>query len=145
LKICVDTVVLIDVLKDEFRADQERLYAALTAKESLIIPTVVFAELMPQFEGDTKKGRSFLKDHKISIFDLDLESVSIAGTRWMRYLKRKTKMKCPDCSHQFSQRAHFLSDFYIGGFALAKCDAILTRDRGIYGKYFPELKNYKPN
>jgi predicted nucleic acid-binding protein len=47
LKICVDTVVLIDVLKDEFRADQERLYAALTAKESLIIPTVVFAELMP--------------------------------------------------------------------------------------------------
>jgi len=36
----------------------------------------------------------------------------------------------------------FLSDFYIGGFASAKCDAILTRDRGIYRKYFPGLAGY---
>ncbi len=143
MKICVDTVVLIDVLKDEFRAYQEKLYAAIIAKESLIAPAVVFAELMPQFKGDTKKVRLFLKDHKISIFDLDLDSVSIAGARWMKYLKRKSKMKCPDCGHQFSKKEHFLSDFYIGGFALAKCDAILTRDRGIYKKYFPDLQNYE--
>jgi len=47
LKICIDTVVLIDILKDEFRPFQERLYAALAAKETLIAPTIVFAELMP--------------------------------------------------------------------------------------------------
>jgi hypothetical protein len=35
-----------------------------------------------------------------------------------------------------------LSDFYIGGFASAKCDAILTRDRGIYRKYFQTLEGY---
>ena len=87
----MDTVVLIDFLKDEFRSFQEKLYAALAAKETLIAPTVVFAELMPQFKGHTKKVRSFLKDHKISIFDLDLDSVSIAGTRWMAYLKRKSR------------------------------------------------------
>jgi len=28
-------------------------------------------------------------------------------------------------------KKHFLSDFYIGGFALTECSAILTRDRGI--------------
>ena len=50
MKICVDTVVLIDVLKDEFKAYQDKLYAALIAKESLIAPAVVFAELMPQFK-----------------------------------------------------------------------------------------------
>jgi len=35
------------------------------------------------------------------------------------------------------------SNFYIGGFASAKCSAILTRDRGIYTKYFSELVGYE--
>jgi hypothetical protein len=36
-----------------------------------------------------------------------------------------------------------LSDFHVGGFASAKCGAILTRDRGIYTKYFPKLIGYE--
>jgi predicted nucleic acid-binding protein len=144
LKICVDTVVLIDILKDEFRSFQETLYAALDAKETLIAPAVVFAELMPQFGGDTDAATSFLKDHKISIAALDLAAVSIAGSRWLKYLKRKSKVKCPNCGHRLNKKEHFLSDFYIGGFALAKCDAILTRDRGIYIKYFSDLQIYNP-
>jgi len=39
-------------------------------------------------------------------------------------------------------KQHVLSDFYIGGFALAHCKAILTRDRGIYKKYFPDVRDY---
>lgn len=34
------------------------------------------------------------------------------------------------------------ADFLIGGFATVRCDAILTRDRGIYVKYFPDLIGY---
>lgn len=132
MKICVDTVVFIDVLKDEFPSNQDKFYAALAANETLIAPSVVFAELMPQFRGNKNQLNSFLKDHKITIDPLDVDSVSIAGTRWIKYLKRKSKIKCPKCG------------FYIGGFALAKCDVILTRDRGIYRKYFPELKHYEP-
>lgn len=142
MKVCIDTMVLIDVLKDEFKPFQEMLYTALENKESLVIPTVVFAELMPQFSGDTKLLKSFLKEHKIKKEALDLNSVVIAGERWMKYLKRKTKAKCPKCGERLSTKDHFLSDFYIGGFALAGCDSILTRDRGIYKKYFPELKGY---
>jgi predicted nucleic acid-binding protein len=136
--------VLIDILKDEFRRFQERLYAALTAKEELSAPAVVFAELMPQFEGDSDQVTTFLKDHKIRIASLDLDAVSIAGSRWLKYLRRKPRARCPKCSHKLSKKEHFLSDFYIGGFALAKCDAILTRDRGIYKKYFPDLRIYDP-
>ena len=66
MKICVDTTILIDILKDEFRQFQEMLYAALAAKKTLVAPTVVFAELMPQFGGDTKQVAAFLKDHKIN-------------------------------------------------------------------------------
>lgn len=142
MKICVDTTILIDILKDEFRQFQEILYVALASKKTLVVPTVVFAELMPQFNGDTKQVASFLKDHKIKIEGLDLDAVIIAGERWMKYLKRKTKAKCPNCGVRFSAKEHFLSDFYIGGFAVTRCDAILTRDRGIYKKYFPELRSY---
>lgn len=144
MKICVDTVVLIDILKDEFRSFQEMLYAALAAKETLLAPSVVFAELMPQFKGDTGGVASFLKDHKISIAALDLDAVSIAGSRWLKYLKRKSQAKCPNCGYKLSKKEHFLSDFYIGAFAVARCDAILTRDRGIYRKYFTDLKIYDP-
>jgi hypothetical protein len=144
LKICVDTVVLIDVLKDEFVSCQEKLYSAIVAKETLIAPTVVYAELMPQFSGDTKEITSFLKEHHVRIDPLEIDSVSIAAARWMRYLKRKTKTKCPNCGKVLNKKEHFLSDFYIGGFAVANCDAILTRDRGIYQKYFPDLPMYSP-
>ena len=142
MRVCVDTAIFLDILKDEFRPFQEIFYSALSAKETLLVPAVVFAELLPQFGGDSALTASFLKDHKIQIFPLDLEGTIIAGRRWMEYLGKKSKAKCPHCGRSLSQKKHILSDFYIGGFALTHCDAILTRDRGIYRKYFSELKGY---
>jgi predicted nucleic acid-binding protein len=138
----VDTTILIDVLKDEFRSFQEKLYEALAQKEQLVSPVVVFGELMPQFKGDERGVTEFLSDHKIAIEPLDSASVSSASRSWLKYLRRKDKINCPNCGQSLSLRIHFLSDFYIGGFASAKCDAILTRDRGIYKKYFPGLAGY---
>jgi predicted nucleic acid-binding protein len=142
MKICIDTMVLIDILKDENRPFQETFYSAFSSREALVIPVVVFAELMPQFGGDHKLAALFLKDHQIQVESLDQEGAVLAGQRWIQYLKKKRKIKCPKCGTPLSPKEHFLSVFYIGGFALAKCDAILTRDRGIYKKYFPELKGY---
>jgi predicted nucleic acid-binding protein len=143
MRICIDTTILIDILKDEFKDFQEKLYLALKNREELIAPPVVYAELMPQFKGDLKSLNEFLEDHKVNIEPLDRIS-SIASARgWMKYLKRKTKEKCPECGAIIQLRRHFLSDFYIGGFALSKCDVILTRDRGVYKKYFPDLVGYE--
>ena len=143
MRVCVDTTVLIDILKDEFRSFQDKLYAAMARGEELVAPSVVYGELMPQFKGDTEKLWQFLKEHKISIESLDIDSVGVAAGAWIKYLKRKTKAECPQCGYKLDMKAHFLSDFFIGGFASAKCDAILTRDRGIYKKYFSELAGYE--
>ena len=143
MRICVDTTILLDILKDEFRSFQDKLYAALAKKDSLVAPPVVFAELMPQFKGNTRQLNEFLEEHKIAIEPLDVDSVIAAAQAWIKYLKQKTKMKCPQCGRKLNFKEHFLSDFYIGGFASVKCSAILTRDRGVYTKYFPELVGYE--
>ena len=143
MRVCVDTTILLDILKDEFRSFQDKLYAALARRVNLVAPPVVFAELMPQFKGNTRQLNEFLKEHKIALEPLDVDSAIAAAQAWMRYLKRKTKVKCPQCGQKLNLKEHFLSDFYIGGFASAKCSAILTRDRGIYTKYFPALAGYE--
>jgi len=143
LRVCVDTTVLLDILKDEFRSFQDKLYAALAEKENLVAPSVVFAELMPQFEGNSRPLEEFLEEHRIAIEPLDVDSTRAAAQAWMQYLKRKVKVTCPQCGWKLDLKKHFLSDFYIGGFASAQCSAILTRDRGLYTKYFPALVGYK--
>lgn len=143
MKVCVDTNILLDVLKDEFRNFQDKLYLALSRKEILLAPSIVFAELMPQFKGNTKLLGEFLEEHNIAIRPIGEDSATVAARAWMNYLKRKTKVTCPRCGGKLSLREHFLSDFYIGGFASTNCDAILTRDRGIYNKYFPDLVGYE--
>ena len=143
MRVCVDTAILLDILKDEFRSFQDKLYTALARKENLVSPSVVYAELMPQFKGDTKLLDEFLEEHKIAIEPLDIGSVIAAAQAWMKYLKRKKRVKCPQCGLKLKLKKHFLSDFYIGGFASTECSAILTRDRGIYTKYFPELVGYE--
>ena len=64
MRICVDTTILIDVLKDEFRPFQEKLYHAIAHNEQLVSPSVVLGELMPQFRGDERQVVNFLSDHK---------------------------------------------------------------------------------
>jgi len=142
LKVCVDTSVLLDILKDEFRNFQDKLYKALEKKEDLAAPSVVYGELLPQFKGNTKLLEEFFKEHDIRIESLDRDSVAASTNAWMKYLKRKAKVKCPQCGYILDHKANFLSDFFIAGFASAKCDAILTRDRGICKKYFPNLAGY---
>jgi hypothetical protein len=142
VRICVDTTILIDILKDEFRPFQEKLYEALARKEQLVAPVVVYGELLPLFKGAEKKAAEFLSDHRIAVEPLDLDSIRAAARSWLRYLRRKEKIRCPGCGRSLPPRVHFLSDFYLGGFASARCDAILTRDRGVYRKYFPKLTGY---
>jgi hypothetical protein len=134
---------LIDILKDEFKDFHDKLYLAIARGEDLAAPTMVYAELMPQFDGNSRMLEEFLKEHRINIEPLDKDSTHAAAKGWMRYLKKRSKVKCPECGRKLKLKEHFLSDFYIGGYASTKCSSILTRDRGIYKKYFPGLAGYE--
>ena len=140
MRICVDTNILIDILKAEHHLHEEKLFKAIEAKHDLIIPSIVYAELMPQFKGDSILLEDFLADFKIKIEDLNLKATRLASERWLKYLNKKTKVKCPHCNLEINIKAHVLSDFFIGGFALAQSDLLLTRDRGIYKQYFSDLE-----
>ncbi len=142
MKICIDTVIFIDILKDEYPKTQEKFYNALEDGHTLVASVITVAELMPQFQGNRKELITFLKDHHIKTSEVDIESTLTASERWMKYLKRKRDKLCPSCKASISGRDQVLADFLIGGFAITHCDRILTRDRGIYRTYFRDLENF---
>ena len=67
MRVCIDTTILIDILKDEFINFQDKLYIALERGEDLVVPSVVYAELLPQFKGNARLVDEFLSEHKIEI------------------------------------------------------------------------------
>ena len=70
MRVCVDTTIFLDILKDEFRDFQDKLYEALVRKEELVSPSVVYGELLPQFKGSTKQIDEFLNEHQVKIESL---------------------------------------------------------------------------
>lgn len=52
---------------------------------------------------------------------------------------------CTRCGETVAVRQHVLSDFLVGAHALAQADGLLTRDRGFYGSYFPDLAIAAPS
>jgi hypothetical protein len=75
-----------------------------------------------------------------------------AGSAWKSYGEQRPRsMECPACGaannvhcrrcqRPLAPRQHIIADFLIGAHALHHADRLLTRDRGFYGRYFPDLK-----
>ncbi len=72
MKICVDTVIFIDILKDEYPKTQEKFYNALEDRHLLVTSVITVAELLPQFQGNRKELITFLKDHHIKTMEVDI-------------------------------------------------------------------------
>jgi predicted nucleic acid-binding protein len=124
----VDTNILLDVFlpdKNFVEPSSNRLKIAFN-QGGLIICDIVYAELVPQF-----KKRSLLDNTlellNISISPLDREAAFLAGNIWGHYKEAGGK------------RDRIITDFLIAGHAVVKADRFLTRDRGFYKSYFPDL------
>ncbi len=124
----VDTSVLIDVLADDKRYAEASLAALRTCQDEgqLVICEIVLAEIARYF-GTVKELRDTLDQLDLRGESFGDEVCHRAGQAFQRYRKRG------------GTRERILDDFLVGAHAQVKCSQLLTRDRGFYRDYFPEL------
>ncbi|MDE0672158.1 MAG: PIN domain-containing protein [Caldilineaceae bacterium SB0662_bin_9] len=125
----VDTNVLLDVFVSDaphHSQSQEWLIGAYD-RGAVLVCDVVYAELVPAF-GDRSALDGALSQINATISPLDTAIAYEAGLRWSRYRQAG------------GPRTRIMSDFLIGAHAVARADTFLTRDRGFYATYFPELQ-----
>ena len=125
----VDTSVLLDVFLPDGRhgpRSKEWLRDAYD-RGAILVCDVVYAELVPAFK-DRSKLDEALREINATISPIDTSIAYEAGLRWSRY------------RHAGGPRMRIITDFLIGAHASTLADTFLTRDRGFYATYFPELK-----
>ena len=129
MRTAVDTSVLLDVFLADPRHGEQSRDSLRTAYDAgaIIVCDIVYAELTPAF-GDRAALDAALRQINATISPIDTAIAHEAGLRWMRYRTAG------------GPRTRIIPDFLIGAHAAAAAESFLTRDRGFYATYFPELK-----
>ena len=124
----VDTNVLLDIFLSDAPHHAESREAVRVAYDAgaILICDIVYAELVPAF-GDRASLDRALAEINARLSPIDTSIAYEAGRRWMQYRSAG------------GPRARIISDFLIGAHAVAAADTFLTRDRGFFETYFPEL------
>jgi len=147
----VDTNILLDVLIPDapHGGESELALAGALRAGAVVISEPVYAELAVHFPEQEKLDR-FLADTGLRLETSKAEALYRAGRAWSEYLRRRPALTCPQCratqnvhcdkcGASVQPRQHVVADFMIGAHALVQADQLLTRDRGYYATYFPEL------
>lgn len=148
----VDTNILLDVLLPDAPHAEESEVALTEAATAgaLVVSEPVYAELAAYLT-ERSRLKSFLQDTGIRLEASNEEVLRLAGEAWGEYRQRRPRrlacpecgtaqdVRCSQCAALFQLRQHVVADFVIGAHAMLKADSLLTRDRGYYSTYFPEL------
>jgi predicted nucleic acid-binding protein len=129
----LDTNVLLDVLvpNEQFFERSLRAIQSAASGGSLVICDLVYAELCLEFNSASDCD-SFLSENQIIVERVARQSMWTAASAWKAYRRVG------------GRRDRVLPDFLIGAHALCQATRLVTRDRGVYGKYFRGLKVIDP-
>ena len=122
-----------NILFDLFRTDSPHHARSLASlrnaydRGAVVVCDIVYAELVPRF-GECKALDAALQEINVTLSPSNASIACEAGVRWMRYRQAG------------GPRKRIITDFLIGAHALVAADVFLTRDRGFYSTYFPELE-----
>ena len=135
MRTAVDTSVLLDVLADDTAhgdASADALHAAFQAGK-IVACDVVWAEVAAHFTTQAEIEAALGRLHVI--FDaVSARAAGLAGRLW-RDSRRGSK----------EPRERVVADFLVGAHAVSQAEALLTRDRGFYRRYFKDLKVIDPS
>lgn len=129
----VDTNVLLDVLTDDpvwLEWSAEALTAAAESGPLWINP-IIYAEVSVRFSR-IEDLEAALPPHDYRRAQLPWEAGFLAGKAFVRYRRNG------------GTRTSTLPDFFIGAHAAVADVALLTRDNGRYGTYFPTVRLVTP-
>ena len=125
--------MLLDVLTNDPDHGQASLRALDAARGlgRMVICPVVWAEVGAFFD-QTDRMQLALHAAGITFDPFDESSASLAANQWRRYRR------------QGGQRTRVIADFLIAAHAETRAQALLTRDRGFYRRYFETLRVVEP-
>lgn len=134
MKTAVDSSVLLDVFGADPKFGEKSRIALRAAYDdgALVACDVIWAEVRANFQddGSFQKAMGLLG---VSFDPISPEAACLVGQLWR--MRRKGG----------SQRKRVVADFLIGAHALHQADALLSRDRGFYRRYFSDLPVIDPS
>jgi len=129
----LDTNAVLDAINVDSR-DREGAMEAIAdaaARSTLVISEVVYAELAAGFTSQEHLD-AVLADVGAQVTPLGREAAFTAGRIFAAYRRSG------------GPRRHIMADFLIAAHALHHANRLLTRNRGFYREYFPDLKLMEP-
>ncbi len=129
----VDTCVLLDVFTADptFGPASRDTLGACLAGGAVLVCSVVWAEASAFFP-EPGSAEAAMTTLGTAFSSLERRSADLAGQAWRSYRKGG------------GPRAPVIADLLIGAHASLQADRLLTRDRGFYRRYFPDLTVVAP-